>query len=213
MTNGSGVFLTVEGIDGCGKTTQTGMLCTWLAEVLGEENVLRTFEPGGWAGGPLLRELLLGGTPLSSRTELLLFLADRSGHVDSLIAPALSQGKWVVCERYTDSTLAYQSWGRGLDLKAMEELLAWCRFPQPTVTLLLDIDVETALSRVKQRGGRDRIESEGVDLMRRVSDGYKALAERHPDRFLTVDASPCPKTVAERIRSGLKAHLAGLGLG
>ncbi|MDR3230990.1 MAG: dTMP kinase, partial [Synergistaceae bacterium] len=96
-----GIFITIEGIDGCGKSTQAALLCDFLEETHGRGSVLRTFEPGGWNGGALLRELLLGGTPVGARTELLLFLADRSGHVDAVILPALERGQWVVCERYT----------------------------------------------------------------------------------------------------------------
>jgi dTMP kinase len=195
---GQGLFITIEGIDGCGKSTQAERLCEWLDETLKEpgqreqKKVLRTFEPGGWGGGELLRRLLLGGTPVTPRTELLLFLADRSGHLDTEIVPALHAGRWVVCERYTDSTLAYQSWGRGIALHEVESLQDWCRFRVPDLTILLDIDLDTARARLERRGrSLDRIESDSgkEGFMARVARGYRELAERWPDRTAVLDAS------------------------
>lgn len=209
MNASSGVFLTIEGIDGCGKTTQTQLLFSWLSKQLGEENIVRTFEPGGWSGGVLLRELLLGGISLNSKTELLLFLADRSGHIDSLIYPSLQKGQWVLCERYTDSTLAYQSWGRGIELNEIKKLLDWCRFPEPTLTVLLDVDAEIALARTNKRGQFDRIEAEGLTLMRRVAQGYRELASLHPKRYLVIDANQEADVVARLLREGLQNHSLG----
>ena len=202
-----GKFITFEGIDGCGKTTQAELLCAWLSEKLGKGKILRTFEPGGWSGGELLRRLLLGETVFTSRTELLLFLADRSGHLDTMISPALLMGQWVVCERYTDSTLAYQSWGRGISFEEMSILLNWCRFPMPDMTIFLDLDEETARSRLKQRGRSDRIETVGDDFMTRVAWGYKELAERNPDRIVVVDAVPDIDQVAKSVREAVKKIL------
>jgi dTMP kinase len=192
-----GLFITIEGIDGSGKSTQAELLCKWLDETAKEPGrreqgkVLRTFEPGGWSGGELLRRLLLGGIPMTPRTELLLFLADRSGHLDTEIVPALLAGRRVVCERYTDSTLAYQSWGRGIDLHEVEGLLNWCRFRAPDLTILLDIEPAAARARLEQRGRLDRIESESEKegFMARVARGYRELAERHPERIVVFDAS------------------------
>jgi len=204
-----GTFITLEGIDGCGKTTQSELLCAWLADTLGERNILRTFEPGGWSGGELLRRLLLGDTAFTRQTELLLFLADRSGHVDTEISPALSRGQWVVCERYTDSTLAYQSWGRGISFEEMNVLLNWCRFPEPDVTIFLEIDVETAKSRLKQRGKSDRIEAVGDDFMARVACGYKKMAERSPERIVIVNAALDADQVSKNVREAVAKHLTG----
>jgi dTMP kinase len=145
--------------------------------------------------------LLLEGTTLTSRTELLLFLADRSGHLDSEVLPALNRGQWVVCERYTDSTLAYQSWGRGLPLEEIEGLSAWCRFPVPDMTIFLDVDEETARSRLRMRGKLDRMESEcETDFMARVVSGYRELARRCPRRIVVVDAAADVQKVAEQVR-------------
>ena len=203
-----GAFITLEGIDGCGKSTQAGLLCEWLSGRLGKEKILRTFEPGGWSGGELLRRLLLGETAFSSRTELLLFLADRSAHVDTEISPALRRGQWIVCERYTDSTLAYQSWGRGISFEEMSLLLNWCRFPEPDVTVFLEIDVESAKSRLKQRGKPDGIEGVGDDFMARVALGYKELAKRCPERIVVVNAASDVEQVAINVREAVNKRLA-----
>jgi len=202
-----GMFITLEGIDGCGKSTQAELLCAWLSDRFGKEKILRTFEPGGWNGGKLLRRLLLSGATFTSRTELLLFLADRSGHVDTEISPALQRGQWVVCERYTDSTLAYQSWGRGISFEEMSVLLNWCRLPAPDVTIFLEIDENTAKSRLKKRGKSDRIEALGDGFMARVAWGYKELAGRNPDRIVVVDAAPNIEQVAESVRKAMEKRL------
>ena len=204
-----GLFITLEGIDGCGKSTQAELLCAWLSDTLGKGKVLRTFEPGGWNGGEFLRRLLLGDTSFTSRTELLLFLADRSVHIDTEISPALNKGKWVVCERYTDSTLAYQSWGRGISFEEMSILLNWCRFPTPDVTIFLEIDGEMAKSRLKHRGKADRMETVGNDFMARVAWGYKELAERSPDRIVIVNATLDADQVAKNVREAVAKHLTG----
>jgi dTMP kinase len=171
---------------------------------LGPGRVLRTFEPGGWSGGELLRRLLLEGTAIMPRTELLLFLADRSAHLDGEILPALAQGRWVVCERYTDSTLAYQSWGRGIAWEKIQGLLDWCGFPEPDGTIFLDVDEETARSRLKRRGEADRMESGGADFMARVVQGYRELARRHPNRIAVLDGTPDAEQVSRSLRRCLE---------
>jgi dTMP kinase len=208
-----GRFITIEGIDGCGKSTQAERLCEWLNETLkapgetGKETeetgkVLRTFEPGGWSGGGLLRRLLLEGPSVTPRTELLLFLADRSGHLDAEVLPALRAGQWVVCERYTDSTLAYQSWGRGIALREAEGFLDLCRFRVPDLTILLDIGVTEARARLERRGRLDRIESEpGKEgFIARVAQGYRELAKRCPERIVVLDAARDARQVFGDIR-------------
>jgi dTMP kinase len=200
-----GLFITIEGIDGCGKSTQAELLCEWLDETAEDpewKKVLRTFEPGGWRGGESLRRLLLEGTPVTPRTELLLFLADRSGHLDTEIVPALFAGRWVVCERYTDSTLAYQSWGRGIALHEVEGFLDMCRFPIPDLTILLDIGAPAARARLDGRGRLDRIESEldGEGFMARAVQGYRELARRYPERVAVLDAALDARQVFENVR-------------
>jgi dTMP kinase len=206
-----GFFITIEGIDGSGKSTQAERLCALLEKTRKPCGVLRTFEPGGWRGGALLRELLLGDISIGARTELLLFLADRSGHLDAEILPALKQGRQVVCERYTDSTLAYQAWGRGLPVRDLEGLLKWCHFPTPDLTLLLDIDVETAMSRLKNRGASDRIESDGKRFMTRVAEGYRELARWYCDRVVVVDAACDVEEVTEQVWNCVRARMGTIG--
>jgi dTMP kinase len=206
-TPAKGFFITIEGIDGCGKSTQAAKLCEWLGEILGNDSVLRTFEPGDWTGGALMRQLLLGETTLTPRTELLLFLADRSGHLDAKISPALARGQWVVCERYTDSTLAYQSWGRGIAFEEINRLLSWCRFLIPDMTIFLEIDEETAKSRLMRRGQLDRIESGNEGFMTRVARGYRELAQRNPERVITVDGAMDTEQVALIVRECVDKRL------
>ena len=159
----------------------------------------------------MLRQLLLDGIPIGARTELLLFLADRSGHLDMEIAPAMAQGRYVICERYTDSTLAYQSWGRGIALEDIEGLLEWCDFPVPDLTLLLDIDVKEARRRLARRGRTDRMEADEDAFMVRVAQGDRELARRCPGRIVVIDASGEAEQVAESIRNCVKERLKALG--
>ncbi|MDR2174595.1 MAG: dTMP kinase [Synergistaceae bacterium] len=230
-----GRFITIEGIDGCGKSTQAKRLCEWLDgtekepekeperrqnQRQNQKKVLRTFEPGGWSGGEFLRRLLLEGSPVTSRTELLLFLADRSGHLDAEIEPALLSGRWVVCERYTDSTLAYQSWGRGIALREVEGFLDLCRFRTPDLTILLDIGAPAARARLERRGRLDRIESEldseldKEGFMARVAQGYRELAKRRPERIAVLDAASDADRVFEAVQECVLRRLRpGVGPG
>ena len=143
-------------------------------------------------------------------TELLLFLADRSGHLASVVLPALSEGRIVLCERYSDSTLAYQVWGRGLPEAFVASLIASCGFLAPDLTVLLDIDAGTAERRLGGRGGADRIESAGNAFMARVAEGYRELARRSPERIIVVDATGTEDEVGARIESAALEPLEGL---
>lgn len=207
MRNG-GLFVTIEGLDGCGKSTQAARLAGWLEARTGR-GVLRTFEPGGWGGGAL-RSLILGGEVPDDRTELLLFLADRSGHLASVVRPALSEGRIVLCERYSDSTLAYQVWGRGLPEAFVAPLIEACGFAEPDLTVLLDIDAPTAERRLGRRGEADRIESAGGGFMARVAEGYRELARRSPGRIVVVDAAGTEDEVSARIESAVRGPLESL---
>lgn len=200
-----GLFVTIEGLDGCGKSTQAARLADWLEARTGR-GVLRTFEPGGWGGGAL-RSLILAGDVPDDRTELLLFLADRSGHLASVVLPALSEGRIVLCERYSDSTLAYQVWGRGLSEAFVASLIASCGFLAPDLTVLLDIDAGTAERRLGARGGADRIESAGSAFMARVAEGYRELARRSPERIVVVDADGTEDEVGTRVESAVLKSL------
>ncbi|MBQ7543784.1 MAG: dTMP kinase [Synergistaceae bacterium] len=167
------MFITIEGIDGCGKSTQSARLAQWLKERTASE-VIRTFEPGGYPDGGKLREFLLEDS-ISPMPELLLFLADRARHVDEVIAPAISAGSHVICERWNESTLAYQSGWHGLDFSRAKSIIDACAFPEPDAKIFLDVPPEIAFSRVAARTKSDRFEAEGLALMKRVSSFYRWL--------------------------------------
>jgi len=192
----AGLFLTLEGLDGSGKSTQAGLLRAFL-----EERGLRvvlTREPGG--GLPSVRDLLLGGE-LSPEAEYLLFSADRAEHVRRVILPSLERGAWVVSDRYLDSSLAYQGFGRGLPLAWLLEVAKEATLGlTPRLTFLLDLPPEEALRRVKDP---DRLEREGLAFFQRVREGYLFLAEREPHRFVVLDARRSVAEVAEAIRARL----------
>ncbi|GAA6763191.1 MULTISPECIES: dTMP kinase [Thermus] len=179
----AGVFLTLEGLDGAGKSTQARLMAAFL-----EGKGLRvrlTREPG--EGLPLVRELLLHGKALSPEAEYLLFSADRAEHVRKVILPALEEGLWVVSDRYLDSSLAYQGFGRGLPLPWLLEVAKEATLGlSPQRTFLLDLPPEEALKRVKDP---DRLEGLGLSFFGRVREGYLRLAEAEPERFVVLDAT------------------------
>jgi dTMP kinase len=178
-------FVTLEGIEGCGKSTQARAL----AKALGPDVVL-THEPGGTALGREIRQLLLHGDAMAPATEVLLYYADRAQHVASVVKPALDAGRIVVCDRYVDSTYAYQGHGRGLDLQLLERTFTLATGGlMPDLTLLIDVPVELGLKRVGRRGAHDRLEAETRAFHERVREGYHALARQQPERWLTFDGS------------------------
>lgn len=197
------MFITLEGGEGVGKTTQQALL----AERLQREGYacVSTREPGGTALGEALRELLLHGDPLTPLAELFLYAADRAEHVQKCILPALAAGQVVVCDRFTDSTLAYQGYGRGLDLEKIRQLnhLATGGL-QPQLTLWLDLAPEVGLAR--SRLG-DKLEQEHLEFHRRVYRGFQALAAAEPQRIVRIDAGGSPLEVAARIWSVVKPRL------
>jgi dTMP kinase len=184
-----GKFITVEGIEGTGKSTNVEYVTT-LIEARGHE-VLRTREPGGTPMAERIRQLLLdhGQEPLPSIAELLLFFAARSLHLRNAIIPALERGAWVVCDRFTDASRAYQGSGRGLDVDRIERLAEWVQGGlEPDLTLLLDAPAETGMARIRQRGNGDRMDNEKLEFYQRVRAGYLTLAKTHPERFAIIDA-------------------------
>jgi dTMP kinase len=197
------VFITLEGGEGVGKTTQQALL----AQQLGQAGYpcLCTREPGGTALGRALREILLHGDPLTPLAELFLYAADRAEHVQKCILPALAAGQVVVCDRFTDSTLAYQGYGRGLDLEKIRQLnhLATGGL-QPHLTLWLDLPPEVGLAR---SGLADRLEQERLEFHRRVHQGFQTLAAAEPQRIVRIDAEGSPLEVAARIWSVVKPRL------
>jgi dTMP kinase len=192
----AGLFLTLEGLDGSGKSTQAKLLAAFL-EGRGLPVVL-TREPGG--GLPGVRDLLLRGE-LSPEAEYLLFSADRAEHVRKVILPSLEAGAWVVSDRYLDSSLAYQGFGRGLPLPWLLEVAKEATLGlTPRLTFLLDLPPEEALRRVKDP---DRLEREGLAFFQRVREGYLFLAEKEPHRFVVLEATESVEAVAQRIQAHL----------
>jgi len=206
-----GKFITFEGPEGSGKTTQLLLLAKHLKE--NGRPVVATREPGGTEISEKVRNILLDASNLnlSNRTELLLMVASRAQNTAEVIVPALKEGKIVLCDRYSDSTLAYQSFGRGFDLEATRQM---CLFAtdglQPDMTLLIDIDPELGLERAKHTGKaatpakkHDRMESQGLEFHRRVREGFLKLAEAEPDRFRVLDG----KGTIEEIHSQVLKHM------
>jgi dTMP kinase len=204
-----GKLIVFEGGEGCGKTTQLQRTQTWLTAtqpLLQFDRLVVTREPGGTPLCSQIRQVLL--TPqdevMDPRTELLLYAADRTQHVEQCLKPALKQGCLVLCDRYTDSTIAYQGYGRGLDRALIDQLNAIATGGlQPDLTLWLDLDVEIGLARAQNRGKRDRIEQSDLSFHQAVRQGFAALAEDYPDRFVRIDASQDIDTVNQSIRAAI----------
>ena len=179
-----GRFITFEGVEGCGKSTQMSLLRAWMEEA--GLPVLATREPGGTEVGEGIRELLLAPRDegLDAGAELLLYEADRAQHVSEVIRPALEAGAHVLCDRFFDSTTAYQAFGRGLDEEMVLELNRMASGGLvPDLTLLFSVPLEEGLSRARGESAGDRLEGESLAFHRRVQAGFEALAEREPGRF------------------------------
>ncbi len=204
----SGRFITVEGIEGVGKSTNVEFLSA-LIESAGH-TVFRTREPGGTPMAESIRALLLeqGHEPVPDIAELLLFFAARSLHLHNAIRPALTRGEWVLCDRYTDASRAYQGYGRGLNMELIDSLAVWVEDGlEPDMTILLDAPAAIGMARAGARGRADRLETEQVSFYTRVRDGYLDLATKHPERFCTVDASRPIADVQASIRNAISPML------
>ena len=207
MTVAGGLFIVFEGGDGVGKSTQVDLLVSWLGE-LGHRAV-RTHEPGGSPLGPDIRRLLLSmaGHPPSPRAEALLYAAERAEHVASVVRPALARGDVVVCDRYVDSSVAYQGVGRGLGAEHIREISIWATDGlRPDLTVLLDLGPTPALSRSTDPA--DRLESEPMDFHERVREAFLTFAGSDPDRYLVLDASRERHDLHEQVRTSVGALLA-----
>jgi len=204
------MFIVLEGIDGAGKSTQAARLVSWLKEARGGRPVLWTREPGDCAGGKDLRHILLEGDLRHPHSELFLFLADRCEHVASRIAPALQRREWVICERYCDSTLAYQCWGREISRRVVEELFSWCHFPRPDLSLWIDIPLDRAMERIRARGGLDRIEGEAKDFLERVRQGFTDLYREGPQWRRRIDGNGDASAVEIAVRNEVQRTFGAL---
>jgi dTMP kinase len=195
------VFVSFEGIDGSGKSTQADLLATTLRSE--GRTVVSVREPGGTELGERIRELLLEGAAMSAWSEAALFAAARAELVEQVIAPALHDGAFVVCDRYVDSSLAYQGLARGLGVERVLELnLSATGGLLPERTFLVLLDPEEAARRT---GRSDRIEREGIELQRSVDRAYRELAERFPDRITTLDGARPVDEIAKEVRDGVRA--------
>ena len=193
-----GLFITFEGMDGCGKSTQLNLLKEYL-ESQGKE-VLVTREPGSKGLGEQVRKILLDyDGPVSDRCEAFLFLADRAQHIDIIVKPAVEAGKIVLCDRHTDSTIAYQGYGRGVDISELKELnkKATAGFV-PDLTYVFDVDVETSQQRVGKE--KDRMERASLDFHQRVRDGYKEIAAKEPSRVKLISAMDSIENIFEQVK-------------
>jgi len=210
----AGTFITFEGPEGCGKSTQIQRLVKHL-EAEGK-TVLCTREPGGTATGEAIRNILqhdAASEPLADRAELLLFVASRAQLMQHIILPALDRGEWVLCDRFIDSTLAYQGYARGMDLSRLEAINDFAiQSQKPDLTLLLDLDIEEGFKRLASRyaDGKetlDRFEREARTFHLKVRDGYHQLAKKDPTRFRVLDANGSIDEVEQKIWNAVKEGL------
>ncbi|NSW88424.1 dTMP kinase [bacterium] len=206
LKRGNYLFLTFEGIEGSGKSTQIKMLKSSLEKIHFDVEITR--EPGWGEVGRLIRKIILDvpDLDLDSFSEISLFCADRAQHVKELIKPMLNKGKIVLCDRYFDSTLAYQGYGRSLDIELVKKMaIASTLGLIPNVTILLDISVNTALSRIVERPGRNRIDDESFDFHSRVKKAYLGIAKDSP-RVHVIDGEDNELEVHERVKNCLSKN-------
>jgi dTMP kinase len=207
----SGKLITFEGLDGCGKSTQLEKATAWLNAQ--GYSVLKTRQPGGTIIGQQIRRILLNPehTELQPESELLLYLADRIQHLQELILPAKTAGKIVLCDRFHDSTVAYQGYGRGLNLNSIESIVEHCIKPYaPDLTILLNISPETVDSRLERRqehAEKDRLDLESLSFFKRVAQGFQELAATEPDRFLCINGEQDIEDIHLQIVNILKQRL------
>ena len=209
MTSGPGAWITLEGGDGSGKTTQSNLLARWLTDE--GHTVVRTREPGGSEVGQLIRDIVLHHRgDIAPRAEALLYAADRAHHVATVVRPALARGEVVLQDRYLDSSVAYQGAGRVLDATEIRDLSLWAaEGALPDLTVLLDLDPVTARTRLDSADKPfDRLEAEKTEFHGRVRDAYLALAAAEPERFLVLDASASTEQIATLVRARVAALLA-----
>ncbi len=209
MRRMAGTFITVEGIEGVGKTTNLNFIRDYL-KAQGKD-VLLTREPGGTVLGEDIRELLLSHKHdgMAGDTELLMMFSARAEHLDKVIRPGIAKGCWVLCDRFTDATYAYQGGGRGIAIERIRQLEQWVQGDlRPDLTVLLDAPVDIALARAGQRSAPDRFEKEKYDFFERVRTVYRDLVRKEPGRYMVVDASCDLSTVQRVLLTKLEEHFA-----
>ena len=200
-----GIFLTFEGIDGCGKSTQLRKA----AEFLEQQGVpyITTREPGGSPIAEQIREILLDAknTAMSDRTEALLYAAARAQHIDEVVLPALKEGKVVLCDRFLDSSEAYQGFGRALGGEYIRQINAYALHNMPNRTFYFRYTPEQSLARIGSRGQADRLEQQSMEFFHRVYEGFEAIAAREPERVTVLDANLTIEEIAQQVQSYLTA--------
>ena len=203
-----GLFITIEGVEGAGKSTNIRVIEEFLSEW--KLDYILTREPGGTLIAEEIRELLLKHheEKMDATTELLLIFAARAQHLSTKIRQTLAEGTWVLCDRFTDATYAYQGAGRGLDVKLISNLERLVQDKlRPDLTVIFDLDPSVGLERARQRGQLDRIESQKLEFFQRVREGYQNIASREGDRCLLIDASQTRETVRQRLRAALENRM------
>ena len=196
-------FITLEGIEGSGKTSSLKSI----TDLLDKKNIsyVVTREPGGSSIGKELRAILLDPeTEISPEVELMLMLSDRKDHVEKIILPNLEEGNWVVSDRFMDSSIAYQGGGRQLGKKLIISLSEYLNLPQPDLTLLFDLPVETSLSRVKARGELDRFEKEELEFHKRIRNTYLDLAKNNSNRIKIIDSSEKIESMLNNVKQAIE---------
>jgi len=196
-----GKFITIDGVEGAGKSTQITFICDYL-KAKGVKVIL-TREPGGTDVGEKIRTLLLSNSTgkMHADTELMLMFAARNAHIQNKIMPALGRGDWVLSDRFTDASYAYQGGGRGLDVERIAQLEQWVLQDfTPDMTLLLNVPVEIGMSRVESRGKKDRIELEATDFFNRVRQAYIDRSEQFPERIKLIDSSQTVEHTKQQIK-------------
>lgn len=206
-----GIFITFEGPDGSGKTTQVNNLAAWLKNE-GRE-VICTREPGGTLAAEAIRQVVLDPKlPIKAEAETLLYLAARAEHVEKVIAPALTEGKVVLCDRFSDSTIVYQGYTRGMEIEALEFINTFAtKGLTPDLTFLLDGEPKQLLGRRQNRGVEDRFELEGLAFQEQVRQGFLVLAKRYPERIKLVNSLAQPEIITEQLQRELKKFIAQKG--